>query len=89
MQEAYLKIYGDVHGVGFRYYAKQQADELGLAGWVRNASDGTVEAVVQGEKALLEKFISLVERGPAWARVEKVGIEWRGAGNRLYGFVVV
>ena len=48
--EIFIKIYGRVHGVGFRYSAKRIAQKLALTGTVRNASDGTVEIIAQGQK---------------------------------------
>lgn len=74
--EVFLKIYGDVHGVGFRYETRALARGLNLAGWVRNATDGTVEILAQGQKEILEKLIAWVRKSPP-GTVEKVETEWR------------
>ncbi len=75
MKSVHLIISGDVQGVGFRAWVKRKADNLGLTGWVKNRSDGTVEAVIQGEKALVEKMIALCRQGPEVACVEDVLVE--------------
>ena len=46
----HIVFYGRVQGVGFRYYAVNKANQLGLTGWVKNLPDGTVEMEVQGEE---------------------------------------
>ncbi|OGD84875.1 acylphosphatase [Candidatus Curtissbacteria bacterium RBG_13_40_7] len=70
-------IYGAVQGVFFRRSAKNKADELGIFGWIRNKPDSTVEAVAQGQKDKLNKFISWCKKGPPFAQVEKVEVEWK------------
>lgn len=67
-----LRIQGKVQGVFFRESARAEATRLGLAGWVRNRSDGAVEAVVEGAPAVLEEFIRWCHRGPTQARVSGV-----------------
>ncbi len=66
------RIRGEVQGVGFRWWAKRQADALGLRGTVRNLADGTVEVVARGDTETLEHFRSLLHEGPPAARVEAV-----------------
>jgi acylphosphatase len=66
----HLKIYGRVQGVSFRYYARRQAASLGLAGWVRNCPDGSVEAVAEGEESSVQEFVSWARGGPSGAQVE-------------------
>jgi acylphosphatase len=67
-----LRIQGKVQGVFFRESARIEAVRLGLTGWVRNRSDGAVEAVVEGAPAALEEFIRWCHRGPTQARVSGV-----------------
>jgi len=69
-----LVIHGRVQGVGYRDAAVQAAFEFGVAGWVRNRSDGTVEAVAQGSPAAVESFVTWCRRGPPLARVTEVTI---------------
>lgn len=68
----HLKIYGQVQGVGFRFAAIERARELGLTGWVRNCEDDCVEVVCEGEREKVEAMRKWAEKGPAWARVDRV-----------------
>ena len=61
-------ISGLVQGVGFRYWASQRAEALGLAGWVRNRRDGSVEALVYGETDAVEEFVRACRLGPRHCR---------------------
>jgi acylphosphatase len=65
-------IAGRVQGVGFRYFVRQQAQDLGLAGWVRNLADGRVEAFVEGSPAELDQIEARLREGPAMSRVDSV-----------------
>lgn len=65
----HLNIRGRVQGVGFRYEMQREALEHGVAGWVRNRNDGSVEAVVQGERDAVEAVIEWACHGPRSARV--------------------
>ncbi|MFP4502940.1 MAG: acylphosphatase [Candidatus Hydrogenedentota bacterium] len=67
---------GRVQGVGFRYTTSNQARSLGLAGWVRNLSDGRVEAVFEGDRANLEKMLAWCQQGTAMAQVRDVDTHW-------------
>ena len=69
-------IRGRVQGVFFRAWTQQEARRLGLTGWVRNLPDGGVELRAQGERAVLEKLLSLCRQGPPGAQVESVEPEW-------------
>lgn len=71
----HLAIHGHVQGVSYRAWAVETARSLGLAGWVRNRRDGTVEAVVQGEEGAVERFIELANEGPLSARVERIDVD--------------
>lgn len=68
----HLVIHGRVQGVGYRDATVQAAFTNGIAGWVRNRSDGTVEAHAQGEPEALERFVEWCRRGPPLARVSTV-----------------
>jgi acylphosphatase len=72
----HARIGGRVQGVFFRAEARDRARSLGLAGWVRNNRDGTVEAVFEGPRERVESMVRWCERGPAGARVESVEAEW-------------
>jgi acylphosphatase len=56
-------IKGRVQGVGFRWYARERAESLGLSGWVRNRPDRTVEAVFQGEEGLVDDMVEWCRSG--------------------------
>jgi acylphosphatase len=65
-------ISGRVQGVGYRAWTVRKASEMGLAGWVRNRSDGTVEAVFSGEDAVIFQMIEHCKDGPMLARVDGI-----------------
>lgn len=65
-------VQGLVHGVSFRASMSEEALLLGVAGWVRNKVDGSVEAHVEGEEADLMKLLEWAKRGPPRARVDSV-----------------
>ena len=70
-----LLIHGLVQGVYYRESLRQRADQLKVTGWVRNRSDGSVEAVIQGEPFAVETVTDWARRGPPAARVDRVEIE--------------
>ncbi len=69
-----LVIRGRVQGVGYRHAATQAGAAIGIAGWVRNRSDGAVEAFAQGAPADVERFVAWCRRGPPLARVDDVAV---------------
>ena len=83
-----LKISGRVQGVYYRASTVQQAQSLGLTGWVMNSSDGSVEAVAEGAKPKLEELIAWCHQGPDGARVTHVDIRWETAENNFYSFSI-
>jgi acylphosphatase len=66
------RIRGRVQGVGFRWYVEREAQTLGIAGWVRNRSDGTVEVLAQGTREQLFSLRSKLQQGPRASRVDDV-----------------
>ena len=70
-----ISVFGRVQGVGFRFSAKLQADQLGIKGVIRNEDDGSVYIEAEGEKENVEKFITWCYEGPGFAKVEKINIE--------------
>ena len=67
-----LTIAGRVHGVGYRAWMVEQAERLGVSGWVRNRRDGTIEALVDGDVASVEELLRLCRRGPPFATVTEI-----------------
>jgi acylphosphatase len=70
-----IVIHGRVQGVGYRAWVEDEADALGLSGWVRNRRDGTVEAVVSGDGDAVQTFVALCRDGPRAALVFDVKSE--------------
>jgi acylphosphatase len=70
----HVRITGGVQGVFFRAWTRDQARELGVSGWVRNASDGSVEAHLEGALDSVEQMIERMRSGPPSARVEDLKI---------------
>ena len=64
-----------MQGVFFRAWTQQQARELGVSGWVRNASDGSVEAHLEGDEAAVKALIQRLWQGPPSADVDDVEVE--------------
>jgi acylphosphatase len=81
-----IHLTGRVQGVGFRWYARERADELGLVGWVRNLPDGSVRLVVEGPREDLQRFLAWCREGPPVARVHDVATSWSDATGEFSGF---
>ena len=75
-ERLHIIIEGSVQGVLFRDSTKDKARELELTGWIKNNSDGTVEAIFEGEEKNLKKILEFCREGPAEAVVETVEEEW-------------
>ncbi len=74
---AHIWVKGRVQGVGFRAHVEYSARQIGgLTGWVRNVGDDTVEAVAEGEHAVVDKLILLMQDGPRASRVDESRVEW-------------
>lgn len=88
-KKVHIKVYGQVQGVFFRAYAKEVAIRLGIVGWVRNNADGSVEAVAQGPKEKLDKFVTWCKKGPPSAKVEKVEVDEQKTEDEFRNFEIV
>ena len=77
VRRARVLVRGAVQGVGFRATARSRARSLGLAGWVRNNLDGSVEAELEGAPERLDLAVDWFGRGPSGARVDDLRVEWR------------
>lgn len=80
---AHLYISGRVQGVYYRGFTEELAGSLGLTGWVRNLPDRRVEAVFEGERAVIEEAISKCRSGPPASHVTGIDVSWE---DRLEGF---
>jgi acylphosphatase len=67
-----VRIRGRVQGVFFREETRRRAESLGIAGWIRNRPDGSVEAAFEGEGERVESMVEWCKRGPRGAMVESV-----------------
>lgn len=71
-QVKHLILSGRVQGVGFRHFTTQQANELGIRGWVKNLPDGRLETVIAGTKKDVEEMVQRMEKGPRMASVSEI-----------------
>ena len=74
---AHILVSGRVQGVFFRENTQRKAKKLVINGWIKNLSDGKVEAVFEGDKKSVGKIVEWVKNGPILARVESIDIEWQ------------
>jgi acylphosphatase len=84
----HAQVSGHVQGVNFRYYTRVTANEIGLTGWVRNRTDGTVEVIAEGTQQQLEKFLRFLNRGPVSAIVSHVHTDWLPATGEFADFQI-
>lgn len=85
-KSACIYLYGIVQGVGMRYSVYRKASKLGLFGYVKNMSDGSVKVEVEGEEALISSLLHYIKNDVSWAQVEEIQIEWedyKGNFNRF------
>jgi acylphosphatase len=74
---AHIWVKGRVQSVGFRAHVEYSARQMGeLTGWVRNVGYDTVEAIAEGERATVERFIQMMKDGPRGSRVDESKVEW-------------
>jgi len=70
----FCKIFGRVQGVGYRAWAKRNAEKLNLTGWVRNCKDSSVEVEICGEKKKRDQFLKECHKGPILSSVKKIDL---------------
>lgn len=86
----HVRVTGIVQGVGYRAWTEHAARARGLDGWVRNRKDGSVEAVIAGDDAVVEDMLAAFRTGPASSEVDEVVTEATDmpeAGFRVLGTV--
>ncbi|MFC1485958.1 acylphosphatase [Candidatus Latescibacterota bacterium] len=83
---AHIIARGRVQGVGFRFFTHRLARDRGIAGWVKNLPDGSVEIHAEGEKSAMEEFVSLVEEGPMFGSVSDIELVWVEPTSQHTGF---
>lgn len=82
-------ISGRVQGVGFRYFTQREGERLGLVGWVKNLSNGDVEAEAEGNEAQVDAFVKAIRRGPLGSRVLSFQIDEIPANHRDVAFDIM
>lgn len=85
----HLLIDGQVQGVGFRAFAKEQAERLGVVGYVKNLPDGKVESLIEGRAAILDEMMRRLKQGSFPAEVEKVSSKKLPASGKYSGFEIL
>lgn len=83
-----MLLTGKVQGVFFRKFVKDNAEDLGLSGWVRNRDDGRVEVLAEGKEEDVEELIDLCSRGPPAAEVEDIETKKEKHIGNLKGFTI-
>lgn len=89
LKQLQMHIRGRVQGVYFRAAAQREARRLGLCGWVKNRSDGSVEIVAEGEELSIRELFGWAQKGPTAARVDRVETRWRGYTGEFADFRIV
>ena len=79
-------VRGYVQGVGFRWWTRSRALELGLTGFASNRPDGRVQVVAQGPRDDCQRLLDLLKSGETPGRVEKVVADWSEVGDAIAGF---
>lgn len=85
---ALLKIHGHVQGVSYRIDAKRKAESLGLAGWIQNCPDKTVECLVEGDKMKIIHFIAWCYHGSELAKISQIDEDWQAFAGEFKEFSI-
>lgn len=85
---AHIFVSGRVQGVFFRENTLRKAQKLGVFGWVKNLPDGRVGAIFEGEKENVEKIIEWAKRGPIFAKVNGLEVEWQKYQDEFKNFEI-
>jgi len=80
------EVRGMVQMVMFRDFTKRNARKLGLTGFVKNNTDGSVSVIAEGEDGVLGRFMEILNKGPMLARVDDISIEWKDATGEFTSF---
>lgn len=85
-RRVHVWVKGRVQAVGFRAFVQQNSIQIGVTGWVRNVGSGTVEAVAEGTKEQIERFLEMIKRGPSISRVDELREEWEQVTGEFTSF---
>lgn len=83
------RVSGFVQGVGYRYFCKRNAEHLGIKGYAKNMTDGSVEVVGEGGKSHLLLFLDALKSGPSLSDVKSVDAVWEKPEGKLTFFRVI
>lgn len=86
MKSLQCLVSGKVQGVNFRAWVKDQAEALGIKGWVRNLNDGRVEVLAQGDDQALSSLRGKLAQGSTFSRVENIDCKWIDYEKEYTGF---
>lgn len=89
LKRVHIWVKGRVQGVGFRAFVQSCADQLGLTGWVRNVGWDTVEALAEGDPGQLDRFVVMVQAGPAVSRVRESRVDEEPASGAFTRFEIL
>ena len=84
----HIIVSGVVQGVGFRFFTQRLAQQYGLVGYVRNRTDGRVEAEAEGSRGLLQDLLKEIRRGPRFGHVESMQVTWGKPTERYIRFEI-
>jgi acylphosphatase len=85
---AEILVFGRVQAVGYRLFARRCANNLNVTGYAQNMRDGTVKVVASGDEACLALFVEKLRKGPRWAIVKDVKVNWSDE-NKIYDEFVI
>ncbi len=88
MVRAHVFINGRVQGVFFRAWIRDNAQNLGLAGWAKNLEDGRVEVVIEGDRDRVRELVRLMRGGPRLAKVEHIDVSWEEGTGEFDNFTI-
>jgi acylphosphatase len=88
MKRVRILIEGRMQGINFRYHTQQQAQKLGLAGFVRNLSDGRIEIDAQGDDASVEEMLTWCQEGPQSAQLKSILFRYDEPNEHVSDFIV-
>jgi acylphosphatase len=90
LETVQLVVHGKVQGVGFRFFVSNTADRLGVLGWTRNLSDGSVEVLAHANRQTLDEFTEAVKIGPPGSKVERLVVTTKEAPTEIgEGFLIL
>lgn len=87
-RRVYFHIHGRVQGVGFRMWAREEAERLSVSGWVRNLPDGNVEGEAEGSASAVDSFLAYCQKGPFGARVDQLTVRDEELTGKLSEFEI-